>query len=135
MAVIACQRGRKMGRRLSLNDCIVMAPGAAARRNPVVCEEGRLPIGRAVAAVAIDRGWQVIRGLEGGDDSSARRVALHALRRRPSKHALNMTSLASDLRMPAGQLKSCRRMGKLDIAAAALRIAFPRKSNWQTNSQ
>lgn len=137
VTAIACHRGRKMCAWFSLGNRIVVAFGAAAWRNAIVRKEGRLPIGRAMAAVAVDRGRQVVRGFEGGNDSSAGRVALHALSRRPAKHPLDVAALAGDLRMPACELKSCRRVGKLDIAAAtfALRIDLAGKSNEQTTSQ
>lgn len=58
--------------------------------------------------------------LEGGDDSPAGGVTLHALGRCPSKDPLHVATLANDLRVPAGELKSRRCVGEFHAAAVPI---------------
>ena len=53
--------------------------------------------------------------LKGGDDSPPWRMALHALRRRSSKYALQVAPLAHDLRVAATKLEAGAAVIEFDI--------------------
>ena len=55
--------------------------------------------------------------LKGGHDPSARRVALHTLRRRSSKNALHVAPLAYDLRVAAAEWEAGAAVVKFDVRA------------------
>lgn len=57
----------------------------------------------------------MVRRLKGGHDSPAGRMTLHALRRRSSKYALQVASLAHDLRVAAAELEAGTAVIEFDI--------------------
>ncbi len=119
MATIAGHRRGNVRRGLTLHRAVVVALGAGPRRHAVVCEKGRLPVGRAVTAVAVDRRRQVIGRLEGRDHAPARRVTLETLGRRSAKQALQVAPFALHLGMPAAERKPGRRVIQLHVGAVA----------------
>ena len=118
MTTIAGHRGREMRRGLSLCGIIVMALRTTAWCNPIVSKEGWSPARGAVATVTVGRGRQVVRRLKGGYDSTAGRMALHTLRRRTSKYALQMASFAHDLRVAATEREAGAAVIEFDIGTA-----------------
>ena len=60
----------------------------------------------------------MVRRLKGGYDSAARRMALHTLRRRATKYALQMASLAHNLRMTAAELETGTTVIEFDVGTA-----------------
>lgn len=129
MAAVARHGCRNMGRRLSLNRTVVMTLRAGARRNAIMGKESRFPVRGSVTAITIHRGGQVIRGLKCRHDPSTRRMALHTLRRRSTKDALQVTALTLDLRMAAGQGKACCAMIDFDICTVAPLCRHPTRQD------
>jgi hypothetical protein len=62
---------RNMSSGLALRGTLIVAPGAGSRSDTVMGKKRGCPICRPVAAVAVDRGRQMVRRLKGGDDSPA----------------------------------------------------------------
>jgi len=56
---------------LALRSTLIVASGAGSRSDTVMGKKRGCPICRPVTAVAVDRGWQVVRRLKGRYDSSA----------------------------------------------------------------
>jgi hypothetical protein len=106
MAAITGHGRRNMSSRLTYRNSLVMAFGAGSRSDTVMGKERRRPICRPVAAVTVDRGRQMVCRLKCGDDSSSWRMALHALRRRSSKYALQVASFTHDLRVATAERKA-----------------------------
>jgi hypothetical protein len=71
MTAIASHCGLNMCSRLALGGSLVMAFRAGSRSDTVMGKKRRCPTCRPVTAAAVDRGWQVVRRLKGGHDSSA----------------------------------------------------------------
>ena len=57
----------------------------------------------------------MVRRLKGGHDPAAGRMALHTLRRCPSKNTLQVAPLAHDLRMAAAEREACTAVVEFDI--------------------
>jgi hypothetical protein len=75
------------------------------------------PTCRPVTAVTVHRGGQMVRRLKGGNDSPPWRMALHTLRRRSAKYALQVAPLAHHLRVTATKREAGAAMIKFDICA------------------
>ena len=135
MARVARGHRAHMARGFPLGGGAVMAFRTGPRQNPVVSKEGWSPVRGAVATVTVDRGRQVVRRLKGGDDTAARRMALHTLRRRSSKDALQMAPLAYDLRMAAAELEAGTAMIEFDVGTTGTilgrRLARPHEAKAQ----
>ena len=71
MATVTGHGRRNMSNRLAYRGSLVMASGAGSRRHAVVGKKRGCPICRPVAAVAVDRGRQMVCRLKGGHDSTA----------------------------------------------------------------
>jgi hypothetical protein len=91
---------------LALRGTLIVASGAGSRSHAVVRKKRGPPICRPVAAVTVDRGRQMVCRLKGGDDSPPWRMALHALPRRSSIYALQVTSFTHDLRVATAERES-----------------------------
>jgi hypothetical protein len=115
MAAVTGHGRRNMRSRLAYRGSLVMAFGTGARSYAVVRKKCGCPICRSVTTAAIDRGRQVVCRLKGGHDPSARRVALHTLRRRSSKNALHVAPLAYDLRVAAAEWEAGAAVVKFDV--------------------
>ena len=115
MAAVTGHGRRNMSGGLTLRGTLIVASGACSRSHAVVRKKRGCPICRPVAAVAVDRGRQVVRGLKGGDDSPPWRMALHALRRRSSKYALQMASFTHDLRVATAEREAGTAVIEFDL--------------------
>lgn len=103
VAIVAGYGRRNVCTGFALHGDIVMTGRTGARCHSVMGKERRFPICRSVAAVAVDRGRQVVCRLKCRYDSSAGRMALHTLRGGPSIDALNVTALTIDLGMATAE--------------------------------
>jgi hypothetical protein len=124
MAAVAGHGRRNVSSRLAYCCSLVMAFGAGSRNHAVMRKKCRCPICRPVAAVTVDRGRQVVCRLKGGYDPSARRVALHTLRRCSAKYALQVAPLAHDLRVAAAEREACAAVIDLDIGTACATLGL-----------
>jgi hypothetical protein len=117
MAAVTGHGRRNMSSGLALCGTLIVASGAGSRGHAIVGKKRGGPICRPVTAVAVDRGGQVVRGLKGGHDSSARRMALHTLCRRSSKNALQVAPLTRDLRVAPAEREAGTAVIDFDIRA------------------
>lgn len=112
-----------------------MAFRTGPRQNPVVSKESWSPVRGAVTTVTVDRSRQVVRRFKGGDNTAARRMTLHTLRRRSSKDALQMAPLAHDLCMAAAELEAGTAVIEFDVGTAGTilgrRLARPHEAQAQ----
>ena len=135
MARIARGPRAHVARGFALGGGAVMAFRTGPRQNPVVSKEGRSPVRGAVTTVTVDRRRQVVRRLKGGNDTAARRMALHTLRRSSSEYALQMAPLAYDLRMAAAELEAGTAVIEFDIGTTGTilgpRLARPDEAQAQ----
>jgi hypothetical protein len=74
--------------RFPLHHVVVVARGTTSWRYTIMSEEGRPPIGCAMATITVHCRRQMVDRLESGDDSSAGGMALHTLRGGSPKDAL-----------------------------------------------
>ena len=86
-------------------------------------EKGWDPTSGAVATVTVERGGDVGGRLECRCHTSARRVTLITLRRRPFEHALYVTALAWHLGVATGEREPCLPVIEIEGAAAAASLA------------
>ena len=77
MAIVAGHSRRNVRCGLSLHRAVVMTLRTTSWSYAIMRKKRGCPICRPVAAVTVNRGGQMVRGLKGGYDSSARRMALH----------------------------------------------------------
>ena len=139
VAIVTRYGRRNMRGGFALHGDVVVALRTGTRRYPVMGKEGRFPVGRPVAAAAVDRGRQVVRRLKCRDDSSAGRMALHTLRGGPPIDALKVTALTIDLGMAAAEretgaavidfnVRAITSLGERDIRHQQHRAAYRQKS-------
>jgi len=119
MAIVTRYGCRNMRGGFALHGDIVMTGRTGTRCHPVMGKERRFPICRPVAAVAVDRGRQVVRRLKCRYDSSAGRMALHTLRGGPPIDALKVTALTIDLGMAAAERETGAAMIDFYVRATA----------------
>ena len=106
MTIVAGHSRRNVRYGLSLRSTVVMTLRTTSWSYAIMGKKRGCPICRPVTAVTVDRGRQVVRRLKGGDDTSARRVALHTLRRRATKNTLYVASLTHNLSVSAAERKT-----------------------------
>jgi hypothetical protein len=117
VTTVAGHGRRNMSRRLACHDCLVMAFGTGSRSDTVMGKKRRRPISRPMATAAVNHGREVVRRLKGGDDAPTGGVALHTLRRRAAKNALQMAPLTHNLRMAAAERETGAAVIDFDIRA------------------
>ena len=124
MTIVAGHSRRNVRYGLSLRSTVVMTLRTTSWSYAIMGKKRGCPICRPVTAVTVDRGRQVVRRLKGGDDPSARRVALHTLRRRSSIYALQVAPLAHNLRVAAAEREAGAAVIDLDIGTACATLGL-----------
>jgi hypothetical protein len=104
--------------RFPLHHVVVVARRTTSWHDTIMSEEGRFPIGGAVATITVHSRRQMVGRFERGDDSPAGRVALHTLRRGSPKNALHVTPLAHNLGVAAAEREAGAAVVDFNVRAA-----------------
>jgi len=117
VAIVTRHRRRDVRSGFPLHHVVVVARRTTSWRYTIVSKEGRLPIRRAMATITVHSRRQMVDRLDRGDDSPPGGVALHTLRGRPPKDALQVTPLAHNLRVAPAEREAGAAVIDSDIRA------------------